>query len=155
MNIIFILLLVSFVLLDVGCCSSNASNSGENLEQKTTNVVSSPVKHSQPTAIKSNAVKVEAIVDSVTIVDEIDFRLFITVSSISVVEGSETIAETGGQHLIVTPEFYKEGNRKIDKRHERNMKLLKLRTYKQGDRLQGIISLNSNGRWILVDVIHD
>lgn len=154
MNIIFILLLVSFVLLNVGCCSSNASNSGENLRQKTTNVVSSPVKHSQPTAIKSNAVKIEAVVDSVTIVDEIDYQLYITISSILPVEGSETIAETG-QHLIVTPEFYKEGNREIDKRHERNMKLLKLRDIKQGDRFKGIISLNSNGRWILIDVIHE
>lgn len=130
------------------CCTSRQTESeiGRHIE-------SPPYKNEgSPTAIKQNFSYVEAVVDSVIVIDESQYRLSIRLITVSPGSAAENLAEPG-QILTVVPQFVKDAGGSSENDSDRNKRLLLLRSAKRGDKMSGNISRSADGRWFLIDAV--
>jgi len=96
---------------------------------------------------------VRITVDSVVIVDTHRYRAYLYITEVMPQGGLPALAEAG-QHIVASPEFVMSGGNSIDGENQRNKNLLGLRTAKPGDPFNVMISLRSDGTWLLLDVIN-
>src|SRR5437660_11474231 len=138
------------VLLAVGCSSDKTQKSGSAASDTSQHGELFPGK--KDAAIKSNNMAVTAVVESVAVLDDVRYRLFVrVVSTDSHNEGMETVADSG-RHMVLSPDYALDEQGKCDRSNERNKRLMTLLSAKGGDRIAGNISLLQNGGWVIVDI---
>jgi hypothetical protein len=144
-TILFLFSLGAFVIVWNGCscCTFKAGDSG-GLHERSDQV-------SSPAAIKQNFSYIEAVVDSVKIIDDIRYEVNLLLSSVKPGNSHESIAESG-QYVRVVPQYVEGGDNSPDMNNIRNKNLLSVRTAKSGSVLKGSISLSPSGKWVLIDV---
>ncbi len=125
------------------CCTFKGEESGT-INQRQDNTGS-------PAYIKSNLSSVEAVIDSIVIIDDVLFEVDMRLVSVAPAGGSESIAEQG-QHIRAIPLFSHSSGTVPDTDNQRNKNLLSLRSAKSGARLKGIVTFSREGKWMLVDV---
>ena len=106
---------------------------------------------SSPTTIKPNASLVTAVIDSLILIDDLQYRIAVRINSSTSVAGMATLAEPG-QRTVLSPQYLLDNNKSIETTSDRNKKLLTLRSSKPGDTFHGKISLVEEGKWVLVEV---
>ena len=138
-----------FITLALGCQRTVVTQRSASANFDSARVGSTP---SQPTTIKQNVSLIEAVIDSITLVDDVQYRLSAQVRSANPVEGMASLAEAG-QHILASAQYLQTQDGSIDYTNGRNKNLLALRSAKPGDVFTGKVALNAYGRWILVEVI--
>lgn len=125
------------------CCTFKGSNSGS---------MNGQVEHESSRAvIKQNVSYIEAVIDTVQIIDDIRFEANLLLSYVKSASNLESIAESG-QYIRVTPQFVEGADKSPDMNNTRNKNLLSVRTAKPGSVLKGSVSLSPSGKWVLIDV---
>ncbi|SRR2546426_1112672 len=138
------------LLLAVGCSSDKAQKSDSAASDTTQHGELFPGK--KDAAIKSNAMAVTAVVESVAVLDDVRYRLFVRLlSTDSQTEGMEKVADSG-RHMVLSPEYALDEQGKCDRSNDRNMRLMTILSAKPGDRIAGSISLLQNKGWVIVDL---
>ena len=137
------------VLLAVGCSCDKAQKSGSAASDTSQHGDQIPDK--KDAAIKSNAMAVTAVVESVAVLDDVHYRVFVRViSTDSRTEGMEAVADSG-RHMVLSPEYALDGEGDWDRTSERNKRLLTLLSARPGDRIAGKLSLLKDKGWVIVD----
>lgn len=145
------LLLIIILFHHLGCKSTDSSSKSESTPgTDTPQHPSSPSV--QPTALKPNSSTITATVDSIMILDDVQYRLAIHTTSVEPVGDLASLAEAG-QNLVVMPSFVSTDDGKADLTNDRNKKLLAVRSAKKGDVIRGRVSLNRDGKWFLTEII--
>ena len=140
--------IISSILL-IGCSSSDKFSSSEQTKSGSPYV---PVLRSHaPAAVKQNATRIEAIIDTVIFRDNPDYRLSIRLKSYTGVEGADNLFE-GAHQLALEPGYVLNDQGKLDLQNERNKNIFTLQMHKRGDAFAGIISRMENGNWKLIEV---
>ena len=155
-----LLVLVLLAGIKSGCCPSSRqvdSSAETSRHAQRGQIVDSPVvmprspRISQSTAIKPNASLIQAVVDSVVMVDSESYILSVRVQTAEAVNGMENLA-TAGEQLSLIPQFIRTETDAIDQANPTNRQLLRLRTAWRGDTVRGRISLSLQGNWVIVKV---
>jgi hypothetical protein len=137
------------ILLAAGCSSDKAQKSGS--ASTDTSQHGDQLSGMNGAAIKSNAMAVTAVVESVAVIDDVHYRLFVRIiSSDSRAEGMETVADSS-RRMVLSPEYVLDEQGKCDRSNERNNRLVTLLSAKSGDRITGKISLLQDKGWVIVD----
>jgi hypothetical protein len=103
------------------------------------------------TSLKRNGGVFTAVIEAVTILDELRYRLTVRLTTMAALEGMD--APSGqGQHLDLSPEYVLDANGTVDLSNERNKRLMTLRSAKPGDEVTGKISLVPEKGWVILDV---
>lgn len=110
-------------------------------------VPSSPM----PTAIKQNLTAVGVLVESVVLLDSINYKISFVVNTAIPHGGFESIAEVG-QRITASPSYVVSEDGTIDMNNERNKRLFNLREAVSNDIFIGKISLTDKHGWVIVDV---
>ncbi len=127
------------------CCSTGASHQG------------SPEQGSQstpqpstgaPTVSRVNEITFSATIQSVRIIDSVDFAVSARVDTSSSTEGE---ALTPGQTIELHPAYVRPDSSRIDLKAGRNSKLYGIRSLAPGSVLRGTAYLDAHQRWMLTD----
>ena len=146
MKLIILLFLVPLMMFVVGCRSSESVQKSQEQHSDTTRVVLQSL--GVPTTIMQNASNVTATVDSIILIDENRFRLFVTILSVEPKGGMASLAESN-QKLELRPGYVLTDRGIIDGNDERNKNIMRLRLTHPGDSFAGTISLSMPGGWVL------
>ncbi len=130
-----------------GCCSTHRGEKA--LSEHATPPQGNRIAGQGGAAIKRNAAEIVAVVDSVQGVDDMNYRLFVRLSSASGVEGMDSPA-SAGQSITLVPDYATDNQGNVDPSNARNKRLMSLHSAGKGDQIRGTISLLSKG-WVLVD----
>jgi len=103
-----------------------------------------------PATTKENVTLIGAVVESIELVDSVQFKVAIELRTAIPAGGAESIAEPG-QRITVIPAYMSGEAGSLDMSNDRNKRLFDVRSLKQGDFLLGKISLSQNGKWYLID----
>jgi len=138
------------LLLAAGCSCDKAQKSGSAASD--TSQHRDQIPGNKDAAIKSNAMAITAVVESVAVLDDVRYRLFVSlISTDSHTEGMETAADSG-RRMVLSPEYALNAQGKCDRSNERNNRLMTLLSAKPGERITGKISLLQNEGWVIVDI---
>jgi hypothetical protein len=133
------------------CCNVKDSQQTGTIK-KQNNKESVVQRAKSPTVFKPNISVIEAIIDSVIIIDNNKFRVVITISSSIPEEDIASYADVG-QQIICTPEYFISENGIIDENNNRNIKLKSLRGTESGEHIKAKISLGNKGDWKIIEVM--
>ena len=157
MKINIVLSVFPICIFLVGCRSSESTQNSQSPHTDTLSVVVEnhnvpmPRRVNSPTTIKQNVSYVTAVVDSIHLLGEYDYRLFATIRTVTSKDGMESFVEPH-QQLELRPALQTVDDQGADANDERNKKILQLRTTQRGDSFIGSISLTIPGGWILTHV---
>ena len=136
---------LSLVLALSGCCSrENARN--ESPLGEAVPAVQRPAEN--PTVSRLNPISLSAVVQSVTIIDSIRFRLTVKTISTALQEGEGI---TSDQTIDLIPSYEKTTTGDIDLTVGRNRRLHALRHAAVGTALKGSLLLDRHQQWLLLD----
>ena len=141
---------VSSAIIGIGCHSpetmkQTASSGGGTTKPR------AEAQESSPTIIKPNASLISAVIESLVIIDDLQYRIAVRINSSTSVAGMATLAEPG-QQTVLSPQYLFSNDKSIETTSDRNKKLMTLRSAKPGDTFRGKISLSGEGKWVLVEV---
>lgn len=140
-----------FTALIYGCRSSQSAEKSAVQTPDTARTTGASVG-SKPTAIVQNITRVEAVVEKVTVIDNIQFTLGIFVVRSEPVQGRYSIVEPQ-QRVTLHPEFHVSGtDGSVDLQNAQNKKMLSLREVQVGHSFTGKISIDQRGIWRLLEV---
>src|ERR1041385_3890316 len=157
MKILFALMLIPLVSSGPGCCSRETAQKAPQESDAAgpagrEAIVREP--HPTPpaeTTLKRNGASVAALVESVSVLGDDMYTLFVRLDSAVAIEGMDSPA-VQGQWLTLSPGYVLDEKGQIDRSNERNKRLMSLRSLKQGDQFKGRITLEKKNGWVLVDV---
>jgi hypothetical protein len=109
------------------------------------------MKPAMPTTIKQNITIVGGVVESVVILDSINYQISFLVNTALPEGGLESIAEIGQKITAVSSYVVSEGG-SVDIGNERNQQIFRLRSAVAKDVFIGKISLTDKQGWVIVDV---
>lgn len=137
----------------VGCSTGDRSNQARSAD--TTEYPPPPPLRDRtpvqpPAAIAENLSLIGAVVDSVEILDEKNFRLHLQLRTAIPSGGKPSLADPG-QNVVVAPAFVLDERGAVQTDHDRNQRLLETRLLVRGDFLMGKITLEKDGSWYLLD----
>lgn len=147
---IIILLFPAFILILGGCCSSR--NSSCQIKAAKSDSVITQNLPKNVARISSNSSRIVVVVDSLQILDEERFKLFATLVS-EVEENSESPTPDISKKLELLSDYYLDDNGKIDRSHERNIRLLRIRNFTNGDKIEIRIMRDELGALHILDLI--
>ena len=153
----YLLLFFAFLFfLRWGCSSSDQS---QQQTQDSTVVTSTqdttatiPLKSVLPTTIKSNMTTVEAVVDTVLILDSLHYKIKLMISTVIPEGGYESLAENN-QTISAIPGYVLNETGVADMNDQRNQGLFRLRDAHHQEPIKGKISLTEKQGWVLVSVV--
>lgn len=141
------LFIVGMIFLFAGCRSSEISQQSVAGSAEVHGIAA----NSSKAGIRPNASLVSGIINSIDLIDSLQFRLSLQISSSLPAGSMESFAEIG-QEVVASPQFYLGEGGTMDLFNERNQRLLKVRDAKSGDMFIGKICLDGKGRWLIVEV---
>ncbi len=151
MKYILFLNLIFLFLNSYSCCTSGKSRGCK----KTENITRGYVQESSPnvhTTIKENAALIDATIDSLKVIDDFQYHLYIAITKVSSIGAMDNFVEVG-QRITVQPNYVLDDAKRIDPSNVRNIRLHKLKKLKANDEFSGKIVLDGSGKWFLVDMI--
>ena len=98
-----------------------------------------------------NSARIKVSIDSVDLIGEHDFRLFVEVVGEEPALGDDATPDLG-KYLEIKSDFDLDERRSVDKNSPRNKRLLKLRSAKLGERHTMRISRGQDGTLYLLDL---
>jgi hypothetical protein len=147
---IIILLFPAFILILGGCCSSR--NSACQIKATKSDSVITQNLPKNVARISSNSSRIVIVLDSLRILDEERFKLFATLVS-EVDENSELPTPDLGKELELLSDYYLDDNGKIDRSHERNIRLHRIRNFAIGNKIEIRIMRDELGTLHVLDLI--
>ncbi|MDI6765962.1 MAG: hypothetical protein QME52_03970 [Bacteroidota bacterium] len=151
MNLIFYINLIFLFVISYSCCSSDKSRECKKTNDSALSLVQDSILI-KPTTLKENAALIDAIIDSLIVIDDLQYELSIAIIKVSSIGAIDNFAEVG-QRMTVKPNYVLDDSHKIDLLNERNKRLLKIKALKAGGIIKGKITLTKAGEWLLADVL--
>lgn len=151
MNLILYINLIFLFVISYSCCSSDKSKEYKNTNDTTLSLVQDSLLNVH-TTIKENAALINATIDSLKVVDDFQYQLYIAITKVSSIGAIDNFAEVG-QRIKVQPNYVLDEVKRIDPSNVRNKRLQTLKKLKANDEFSGKIVLDGSGKWFLVDVI--
>jgi|GEM_PF-2583798 len=139
------------VLGATGCFASKTADQSQHSVNDSTAVAAFPESHHAPNAVQQNISSIEAVVDSVLLIDEQQYKVSVLVRTLLLPEGGFA---SPGEHLMLTPQFVLTDSSTVDMMNPKNLSLLSVRSLKKGNMFKGKISLNQQRSWILYEIIN-
>lgn len=139
------------VLGATGCFASKSADQSQQSGNDSTAVAAFPEIHHAPNAVQQNISSVEAVVDSVFLIDEQQYKVSVLIRSLLLPEGGFA---SPGEHLTLTPQFVLTDSSAVDMSNPKNLSLLSVRSLKKGNSFKGKISLNQQRSWILYEILN-
>ena len=149
-NILFTILILVFIAPRCRSSKQTMQEETSSPSADSSSAVSRP-GIAQPTKITQNISAIEAVVDTIVIVTELQYDAHIFLNSSTPIRGTMSVAEAG-QRLVVSPQFVADEHGQIDVNNPLNKSLLSLRSAKPGQSFKGRISINRRGGWVLLGV---
>ena len=149
-------LIFTIILFSIIGCNSNKNTVKDN-EQHNTDTLKAEQAFPPPppinveTAIKENSTIVGAVVDSLELLDPVNYRITVYLMTAIPNQNSENILEPG-QTIIVYPAFIFNESNQIDFSNPINNKLIQLRTLKKKGYFIGNISLAADKKYYITSV---
>jgi hypothetical protein len=103
------------------------------------------------TAVKENLTFVGAVVESVELLDSINYKLVVKLQTAIPEANYESIIEPG-QVITVYPSYQLDEKKKVDMKNPINQKLFELRTMKKKGFFIGKITLSNDMKWYIAQV---
>ena len=149
MLIVLLTLSAAVIWSGCSCCTSQKTESDTTVRDDENGGNDRPGAGA-PTAIVQNLTYIEALVESLLIIDDMDYRLSIRLISAKGGGSAGSLAEPG-QQLTVVPRYLMIEEGTQEKESERNGRLMSLRSARNGDKFEGTISRSTKDGWILID----
>jgi len=103
-----------------------------------------------PTTIKPNITRIMGTVKSMVMKDTVDFSISAHIDSAAAIGEMPSFAEPGSD-VVLVPRYIFDASGFVDISNDRNQRLFRLRTLKEGSRFHGKIARQPNGDWTIVD----
>ena len=139
------------VLGATGCFASKTADQSQPSVNDSTAIAAFPEMHHAPNAVQQNISSVEAVVDSVYLIDDQQYKVSVLIRTL-LLPGSGFASP--GEHLTLTPQFVLTDSSTVDMMNPKNLSLLSVRSLKKGNTFKGKISLNQQGSWILYEIFN-
>lgn len=102
-------------------------------------------------AVKENLTFVGAVVESIELLDNLNYKLVVKLQTAIPEANYENIIEPG-QVITVYPSYQLDENKKVDMKNPINQKLFELRTLKKKGYFIGKITLSNDMKWYIAQV---
>jgi len=136
-------------ILAAGCFASKMADQPQvSVTDSTVSVTHSP-QHPTPNVLQQNISSVEAVVDSIMLIDDQHYRASVLIRAL--LPPDNGFVSPGANHIL-TPQFVLTNSFTLDMTNKKNISLLSVRSLKRGNVFDGKISLNPQGSWILFEV---
>jgi PBP1b-binding outer membrane lipoprotein LpoB len=148
MKRLFIFLLALFIV----ACSSDKRTVAEEktIPKDTVKVVQTPVI-TKRAAVKQNLTLVAAIVDSVEILDSLNYMFVVKLQTAIPERNFESFTEPG-QIITVYPGYQLDESKQVDMKNPVNKKLFEMRSLKRRGHFIGKVTLASDMKWYITQV---
>src|SRR5262249_27231395 len=114
---LMIWLLMLFIAgLYSSCCSSHQDRDTSGVDSSSTHTSLS--NSNNPNSLKKQSIRIDALVDSVSLIGDSDYRLYLRVISSQFIEGMEGLEHDAP--LQVSPQFVRSDNNTLDANDDRN-----------------------------------
>jgi hypothetical protein len=136
------------VLMPTDTTSTDSSNN--NLPKNLDLPIQQPIQQGK-VAVKENLTLVGVVVQSVEIIDSLNYKFTVRVQTAIPETNPENIIELD-QIVTVYPAFQLDENKKVNLKNPVNQKLFDMRQLKKGGVFMGRIKLANDMKWYIVDV---
>jgi hypothetical protein len=145
-------LFVFLLALIIVACSSNKRTVAEekNIPKDTIKVVQLPAVEKR-TAVKENLTLIGAIVDSVELLDSLNYKFVVKLQTAIPESNFESVIEPG-QIITVYPGYQLNESKQVDMKNPVNKKLFELRTLKRKGNFIGNVTLANDMKWYITYV---
>jgi hypothetical protein len=148
MKRLFVCLLALFI---IACSSNNRTVAeGKTIPKDTIKVVQLPVVEKR-TAVKENLTLIGAIVDSVELLDSLNYKFVVKLQTAIPENNFESVIEPG-QIITVYPGYQMNESKQVDMKSPINKKLFEMRTLKRRGHFIGKVTLESDMKWYITQV---
>ncbi len=139
--------IILFLIIYLTGCQSNK----EALKSEDSSGSEMGFKQQAPNTIKDNSTLVGAVIDSVFLLDDLNYKLVVTLQTAIPERFEETVAEPG-RVVELQPRYIFNENKIPDLSHPVNKKLHDLRKIKKGGFFIGNITLTPDFKWYITAV---
>jgi PBP1b-binding outer membrane lipoprotein LpoB len=148
MKRLFVCLLALFIV----ACSSNKRTVAEEktITKDTAKIVQPPVVEKRA-AVKENLTLMGAIVDSVELLDSLNYKFVVKLQTAIPEMNFESVTEPGNI-ITVYPGYQLNESKQVDMKNPINKKLFELRTLKKGGHFIGKVTLANDMKWYIAQV---
>jgi hypothetical protein len=145
-------LFVCLLALIIVACSSNKRTVAEEktIPKDTVKVVQPPVVEKR-TAVKENLTLIAAIVDSVELLDSLNYKFVVKLQTAIPENNFESVIEPG-QIITVYPGYQLNESKQVDMKNPISKKLFELRTLKRKGYFIGKVTLANDMKWYITQV---
>ena len=153
MKILFPLMLMSLVFIGPGCTTQKPAQKADDTGSPGRETITRDPQAlpQEGTTLRRNGASISALVESVSLLEDDMYTLFVRLDSAVAIEGMDSPA-VQGQWLTLSPGYVLDEKGHVDRSNDRNKRLMSLQSSKQGDQFKGKITLEAKKGWVLVDV---
>jgi hypothetical protein len=146
------LLIVSILAYSLAGCSShnNIVIQNKTIAKDTTSLIQPPVIERRA-AVKQNLTLVGAIIDSVELIDSLNYKFHVQLQTAIPEAGYESVVEPG-QVLSLYPAYQLNENNIIDMNNPVNKKLIQMRILKKKAFIIARITFENDMKWYIIQV---
>jgi hypothetical protein len=145
-------LFVFLLALIIVACSSNKRTVAEEktIPKDTVKVVQQPAI-TQRAAVKENLTLVAAIIDSVELLDSLNYKFVVKLQTAIPESNFESVIEPGNI-ITVYPGYQLDESKQVNMKNPLNKKLFELRTLKKKGHFIGKVTLANDMKWYITQV---